>query len=359
MLTLQYVKKYGLENLKKKFCIEVKTHSELPLVILNYNQYNSPKNEPIVRECRQLVLDLDEMKIVGRSFERFFNLNEDVKETSFLQENVSKASFQTKHDGSLIQLFYSYDKWNIITRSSFATHIMCVDGPTWENAVMNLLPNGTEILDRNYSYIFELCTRWNIVVRNYPTSHLFLLASFNIQSGVEVADRYLDNIAVALGVDRPFTYNISSLEEAMSVIKSESDKDKGFEGFVAKIYKDESKYIRVKIKSEEYLKLHYETNGSLTWKSVVPLILKNEFDEIRSVSRYKNILDEIYDKYMVMRQDIFNEWEKYRHHTDIKYLALDVKKHRYSGLFFILFKSKKNLDDDFLRENQDVLVKLS
>lgn len=66
----------ALNKLNEELAIRVATHEWLPLVILNYDQLDSPKTHPIVRECRGLVLEMETWKVVARAFERFFNLGE-------------------------------------------------------------------------------------------------------------------------------------------------------------------------------------------------------------------------------------------------------------------------------------------
>jgi tRNA splicing ligase len=71
----------GLELLKvEPYNLDIKEY-ESGLVVLNYNQINSPKYDPIVMECRGLILDSkDSWKIVAKSFRRFFNYGEgDIK----------------------------------------------------------------------------------------------------------------------------------------------------------------------------------------------------------------------------------------------------------------------------------------
>lgn len=44
--------------------------------ILNYSQIDSPKYDPIVRECRGLVIDRNTNEVVARAFDRFYNYGE-------------------------------------------------------------------------------------------------------------------------------------------------------------------------------------------------------------------------------------------------------------------------------------------
>ena len=74
MQVQKYLKEFGIEALKQEFGIKVKEYEE-GLCVLNYDQINSPKSHPIVKECRSLILD-KEFNVVSRSMDRFFNYNQ-------------------------------------------------------------------------------------------------------------------------------------------------------------------------------------------------------------------------------------------------------------------------------------------
>ena len=59
MLNVQNYLRSGktLDDLTDELGIKSTPHENLPLVILNYSQIDSPKTDAIVRECRGLILD--------------------------------------------------------------------------------------------------------------------------------------------------------------------------------------------------------------------------------------------------------------------------------------------------------------
>jgi len=61
----------ALETLKKEYAISYRLHSDYPLVILNYDQIKSPKKHSYTKECRQLILETESWKVVGKSFYTF------------------------------------------------------------------------------------------------------------------------------------------------------------------------------------------------------------------------------------------------------------------------------------------------
>lgn len=64
----------GLKALTEQFAISVKKVDDL--LVLNYNQIDSPKTHPYVIECRSLIMEAGTLKVVSRSFDRFFNIYE-------------------------------------------------------------------------------------------------------------------------------------------------------------------------------------------------------------------------------------------------------------------------------------------
>src|SRR4051812_12696961 len=78
MQTVAFLHNFGLEELCARFAIRAKRHSVHPnLVQLKYNQVFSPMHEPVVQECRGLIVDeADGWRVVSRSYDKFFNFGE-------------------------------------------------------------------------------------------------------------------------------------------------------------------------------------------------------------------------------------------------------------------------------------------
>jgi len=356
MNTLQFITEFGIEELKNKYGIKVKHHKELPLVILNYDQLRSAdKKETIVRECRQLIIDTSKLQIVGRSFKRFFNLNEDETETNELMSKLSSIdesqqeniTFETKHDGSLIQLFWYNDRWMMATRGSFGDGSIdnTTNGPSWVHIVARWFPflenldMETNHLQKNTSYVFELCTEMNRVIRHYPSDSLYLLGAFEVTTGKEMSDEELNLVATRLSVLRPEVYTIASLEHAVKTIQLCSDEDEGFEGMIAK-FSSKNEIIRVKIKSPKYVQLHHLVSHTMSWKTFVPVYLNNEIDEVRLYCSKSYLIDEYIKKIEALKTDILQEWEKYKHLQVGKELGLAIANHRFKPVFWSLAKSE-------------------
>lgn len=85
-------------------------------VLLNYSMIDSPKLDPIVKECRGLILYEDNWDVASMAFSRFFNLGEGGAED--LGEDLSKCLVLPKLDGSMVSVWYdrTCNRWQCSTR---------------------------------------------------------------------------------------------------------------------------------------------------------------------------------------------------------------------------------------------------
>ena len=102
------------EELTVQLGIKVKRHPKYPeLYHFSYDQIESPKEHPIVHECRGLILNSqDNWKVVAYPFKRFANYGEGWAAPI----DWSSARVQEKVDGSMIVLWYYQGEWNCSTK---------------------------------------------------------------------------------------------------------------------------------------------------------------------------------------------------------------------------------------------------
>jgi RNA ligase len=211
-------------------------HPTLPLSIYNYSracQYGRMWDR-ITLDCRGLVLD-NEGGIIAKPFQKFFNMEE------LSDSEIPNEPFEVfeKMDGSLGICFYYNDEWHVATRGSFVS----------EQAVRGkeLLKNyPVEMLSPGYTYLFEIIYPENRVVCDYGSdSRLVMLACIDcsmdaIEANIHVP-YYTDNFDVVKKYDG--ITDFSKLKDMVS-----DDK----EGYVIRF----QNCMRMKIKGEEYLRLH-------------------------------------------------------------------------------------------------------
>jgi len=249
-----------LEKLNKYYkdeLVQKQVHPVLPLTIWNYTpkvQYGEGNAQykfwdDVTKQCRGLVTD-NEGNVVARPFKKFFNIEEN-QHTPTEQFDVYE-----KMDGSLGILFNYKGEWVLATRGSF----------TSDQSV-----KGTELLQKydyqrlnpDYTYLFEIIYPENRIVCTYDFEDLVLLGMIHTESGDEVnihsgndEDVRFKNLLNNLGFNIVRKYDgISDYTYLKHAISDNR------EGFVVRF----SNGDRMKIKGEEYLRLHkIMTNLSTT-----------------------------------------------------------------------------------------------
>ena len=274
----EVLNKYFEEGLVYK-----QVHPTLPLTIWNYTekvQYEGLWDE-VTLMCRGLVTD-SEGTIIARPFRKFFNMEEG-KHTA-----TSEFEVYEKMDGSLGIFFYYEGNPVFATRGSF----------TSDQAI-----KGREILNKynwqygtyeGYTYLFEIIYPENRVVVNYNgLEELIVLGVIETSTGKECEYSEMVNEGFVLVKKYDGIKDYSTLK---SLISNDA------EGFVVRF----SNGDRMKIKGEEYLRLHkIMTNLSTTaiWELVsndgnIDDILKDVPDEFyKKVKMYVSSLNYGYYQY--------------------------------------------------------------
>ena len=268
---IEILKKYEGDGLLYR-----QLHQTLDLDIWNYSekvQYEGLWDD-ITLMCRGLVTN-SEGVIVARPFRKFFNIEEG-RHTPTEQFNVYE-----KMDGSLGILFSYNDVWVLATRGSF-TSDQAVKG-------FEMLNNYEyEKLHKDYTYLFEIIYEENRIVVKYSFEDLVLLGMIETKTGYEVDlygegnDIRLKNLISNIGIKVVRKYD--GIKD-YSLLKGMIGDDE--EGFVVQF----SNGDRMKVKGEEYLRLHkIMTNVSTTaiWEML------SEGKDVMEL--LKDVPDEFYNK---------------------------------------------------------------
>lgn len=269
---------HNLLALEEEYGIENTLHESLPLVILNYSQIDSPKNEQICKECRGLVLETGTWDIVAKSFNRFFNYGENLEDTERFDWNNS-IYVNEKVDGSLMLCWYYRGAWRVSTRGSFAQGECGHSGLSWEQIFLQCLDKCMlHTLPTWYTYVFELVGPHNKIVRDYKQNDVYLLTIMNNLQLQELTPKEVDGLARYFNCKRPTVYTFSLADD---IIKHLAElKDATFEGVVAR----DINGLRLKIKSPTYLALHRmrgnNGDGLYNPKNIIPVLLANEQEEV-------------------------------------------------------------------------------
>lgn len=290
-----------LKTYESKGLVRSQTHPTLPLTIWNYTekvQYESLWDE-VTLAARGLVTD-GSGRVVARPFSKFFNIEEG-KHTPTQEFEVFE-----KMDGSLGIVFVYQGQVVYATRGSFAS-----DQAKWM-ADWGDRYNFSHIIVGGYTYLFEIIFAQNMIVVNYGgESRLVLLGVIKTDTGEETS---WDDLSTFDGWELVKRYEgISDYTLLKGMVKNNQ------EGFVVRF----SNGDRVKIKGEEYLRLHrIMTNLSTTaiWE-----VLSNGGDVLSTLT---DVPDEFYDKIRQYSNELMD-----------KYISLE---NEYHFIFKILGRS-----DDF------------
>lgn len=257
------------------------------LVLLKYNQIKSDFSNPIVNECRGLILEKDTWNIVSFPFTKFYNYGEPFA----AQIDWSTAKVEAKMDGSIISVYFYDGYWNIATSGN-------IDAVDAETNNREIVPNFRRLfdmaaincafdydrLDPHYTYMFELVSPYNIITCPYDRTELYHIGTRDNRTGKECE--------VDIGIKKPEVYNITSLQDAIDTVATFDFKK---EGFVVK----DANYNRVKIKSAAWLRAHHMVNNhSLSLEKILDLIIIGEDSEFLSYYPfYKDAFDKVSAEY--------------------------------------------------------------
>jgi hypothetical protein len=339
--TQKYLLDKSLDDLKAELGIKVTQDPELGLVILNYDQIESPKTHPIVRECRGLVLELGTWRIAARSFPRFFNWGEVADEMGLF--DFGEFHTDSKEDGSLCIIYNYQGQWLANTRGSFGTDIMQFQDFTWREGFLRALGVDSfdqldRFLDPRLSYVCEFVSPWNKVVRNYSEPTMYLLTVFRGKTELS-----RDKIRSLENIDRlfrlPQSYSFGSIDEISEYIRRIQAEDPTNEGVVIR----DSGNRRWKIKSPAYLSLHRmrgEGDNLYNPKNILPFVLTGEGDELLTYfPEVKDRFLEIKAKVDLEYLKLFDVWQSAKGIENQKEFALSILgKTPFTGVLFELKK---------------------
>lgn len=318
---------------KEPYCLKIKDEDNYTLFM--YNQLYSDFYNPIVKEARGIILDLTgkEPRVVCRAFDKFGNYGEGYVDSI----DWSSAVVQEKVDGSIMKLWFDNGSWHVSTNSCINAFNAQLSNSkiTFGKLFTQAFPSDKiNQLDTDYTYIFELVSPYNRVVINYGSdTKLYLLGKRNNKTGLE-------EIPEDLGIAKPDTYPLSSLEECIEAADAlnDNEEDIQYEGFVVV---DEA-FHRVKIKSPYYVARHHILTKTPSLEDLVLVYLRHEQEEFLTYfPAYTHSLNLIYfffsdlDYYMFKARLDWNRMGK-----DRKAFALEYKNHPFSHFYFEAIKNE-------------------
>jgi len=378
MLNVQkYLIENGLQKLKDEFGVEVREYPEKGIAVFNYSMISSPRFNPIVDECRGLILKIGTWEIVSYPFNRFMNWSEGVQQAQGVPINTQRVSshqeYETKEfmlsdaiiemklDGSIMPLRFENGEWEVSSRSMAYAEGKTNFGITFKQAFLDasrktnlfVFLNATPSM-KDFTIIFELIGPYNRIVTRYSDNEIVLIGARNNKEEFnyrELTVTELDAIADAAKLRRPKYFKANTYEDLLKVISEFPVLD---EGVVLKIENNNGSHWRVKVKSASYLAIsHMRMNGNISPKNIIHLIIAGEHHEYLGYfpedKKYFDFVDGIYSE---VKRHINELYEEVKGIESQKDFALTmIPKTVYSFEKGILFSMRKGLKlDDLLKE---------
>lgn len=340
----------ALARLTAELGIKVRDYPNDGIVLLDYNQIDSPKTHPVVVECRSLILNRDTFAVVSRKMDRFFNLGEATEH----YHNVSfdGAIAYEKADGSLIGVYKNLltERWEISTRGMAKAEGEHPMGGTFRERVLAAFgfadDNQFQLFAENYlcyahTYVLEYIGPENRVVTPYEKTEMVLLA---VTPTVGYAPNDPESIAqvvrifadAGLSVRAPRTYSFDSPDDLNALANSLTGLQEGFVVFDPKSGK------RVKVKATDYLYAHRlrGENAVPTRKNVLELVLEGETSEVLAYfPEFKQYIDPVEAEVADFLSTLVAKYDSVKHIEDQKEFALAIRGYGASGVLFSTRKS--------------------
>lgn len=329
---LQKLNKYYEDGLLYR-----QVHPTLSLTIWNYTEKVQYENlwDEITLMCRGLVTD-DEGNIVARPFKKFFNIEEN-KYTP-----TSEFDVYEKMDGSLGILFNYKGEWIFASRGSFTSDQAIKFKEIFYRRYKDTM------LSKKSTYLFEIIYPENRIVVDYGNEEdIVMLGEIRTSTGEELDLEY----NIQLGFYTVMKYSgINDYTQLKQII------DNNAEGFVVRF----SNGDRIKIKGEEYLRLHkIMTNLSTTavWEHLkeggdINDLLKDVPDEF--YKKIKNYESELRYTFYRISEDIGKtfDYKMYGKYNDKEPLTgrkefaewVQTQPKHYQGILFRMF-DKRNYSE--------------
>jgi hypothetical protein len=277
---------------KKPYCITIKRKDNF--IMFNYSQIDSDFYNPLVRECRGIILD-DKFNPVCVPFFKFGNYGEGYVDSI----DWDSARVQEKIDGSLIKVWNYNGEWHVSTNGTIDAKDAEISNDlspyeTFYDLFVAAAQNSNlniNNLDINYTWMFELISPYNRVVVPYTVTELR-----------HIGTRYNETLKecdIDIGVKKPKTYGFKSLEECISMACNLPFSE---EGYVVV----DSNWCRNKIKSPAYVAAHHlKNNGIVTKSRIVALIRQGEQEEfLNYYPEFKEHIENVLDKMMEFCSDM-------------------------------------------------------
>ena len=270
--------------------IKAVRHPVLPFTIYNYStktQYERLWNKYTIA-CRGLIID-DDRNVIARPFPKIFNYGEPNESGEDVENTTERPKFYNKLDGVLGITYPSDSEVAVATRGSF-TNPQSQFATRW---LQDRIPHFK--FKPEYTYLFEIIHPDSRIVINYEFEGLVLLAVLS-KDGTHEISHIEEGLRLGIGFARDMSF--TGILQALKYLEEANGRE--IEGFVAKF----SNGYRIKIKNEDYVKLHrmiFHTSSKDIWLAL---------QENRLESVYEVLPDEMLPWVRGIEKDLVSQYNE-------------------------------------------------
>lgn len=309
-----YIKEHGLEKTLADY--KLKSRDYPNKVLIKYDQIASSMGEPIVQEARGLILEKGTWKVMSLPFFKFFNAAEGHAATI----DWDTAHVLEKCDGTMIQVYWDWNKetwWAATTGTAEGEgEVNNKLGTTFNELFWNTVAEkygmnsdgvakSGAIMDKNYVFVFELTTPYNIVVKPHGESSVTLLAARNRTDLKELSYEDLGSIANFLGVPLVKSYDLNE-GNVGRLLRTFEDMMWHEEGYVVV----DGNFNRIKIKNPAYVAVHH-LKSKTSEHAIMGVVKTNEIDEFAATfPDRKEEIETLRDNYNALILRLEEGWEE-------------------------------------------------
>ena len=278
MLKIQeFLLNHGLAKAIQDFKLKTRIYENK--ILLKYDQIESNMSFPEVQECRGLILEKDTWKIMSMSFRKFFNHGEG----NAAKIDWNSAVVLEKLDGTMIQVYWDWHKkeWFAATTGTAEGEgeVNNKMGTTFNELFWNTFdkvsPIGRNSFNffKEYTFVFELTTPYNIVVKPHGESSITLLTIRDNRTLEEVSRAQLERAGESFGVPVVKAFDLNA-KDFGALIRTFEGMPWSEEGYVVV----DGNFNRVKIKNPAYVAVHH-LKSKTAEHNILTVVKANEIEE--------------------------------------------------------------------------------
>lgn len=353
-LVVRFLRDGGtLDNLLTTRGILAKRHRRHEnLVLLKYNQIASPMEDPIVQECRGIILDeADGWRVVSRPYQKFFNYGE----VHAAPIDWSTAEVQEKVDGSMIAVYAYRGEWHAATTDGCGDVHGNDASRTWSPRAGATLPVPDSFAGYFWqalsfydvppfdtppagaaeciTWLFELTGPLNRIVVPHAEAKVTLLGARFTATGAWIP---LADAKKVLGGNVPAVRSFPLQSTADILASFATLSPLAQEGYVV----CDGAFNRIKVKHPGYVALHHAKDG-LSVRAFVDIAKTGEVPEvIAAFPELRPQLDDVRARFDALVAATEADFAEHRHRAPKKDFALAVKGRTTSAALFQMYDGK-------------------